>query len=487
VVARPISRRDLLPVALITAAAAIVRFATLDLQSFDHDEAVTAARVIHPGLLDTVSAVAHGERSPPLYYVLAWGWAKLFGTGEAGLRSLSALIGTLAVPVAYLAGRELSSGRRVALLCAAFVAVNPYLVWYSQEARAYALMVLFVALSLVFFARCLNRPSPASLAWWAASAALAIGSHYFAAFVVGPQAVLLLAWSRRRRPAILAVGAVVALGLALIPLAAAQEGTGRRNGFERIPLASRVGESGLNFVASEEPAPFAGVAEIDAVQVVAAAGGALLLAASLAMLATAGSAPERRAALSMGLVAAAAIAVPVVLAVLGEDFVNPRNLIGALVPLLLLTAIGFGCRGAGRRGAVGGACACALFVGVLIAVNAGTQMQRPEWREAARALGPVGAGRVFVVPHNGDDPLAYYLDAHVARHLGRRVSARRIEVLSTNYRVKPPPGGFTLAATERMAPFFILWRYEARRPQRLTLRELAGRRVLGERSSIVIG
>ena len=49
----------------IIALAAVVRFATLDGQSFDHDEAVTAARVLHPSLFDTLSAVVHGERSPP--------------------------------------------------------------------------------------------------------------------------------------------------------------------------------------------------------------------------------------------------------------------------------------------------------------------------------------------------------------------------------------------------------------------------------------
>ena len=58
----------------ITAVGAIVRFATLDAQSFDHDEAVTAMRVLHPSLFDTLSEVANGERSPPLYYILAWGW-----------------------------------------------------------------------------------------------------------------------------------------------------------------------------------------------------------------------------------------------------------------------------------------------------------------------------------------------------------------------------------------------------------------------------
>jgi N-acetylglucosamine-6-sulfatase len=77
----------------VTAVAAIVRFATLDAQSFDHDEAVTAARILHPSLFDTLSEVAHGERSPPLYYVLVWGWSRIFGTGELGLQSLSAILG----------------------------------------------------------------------------------------------------------------------------------------------------------------------------------------------------------------------------------------------------------------------------------------------------------------------------------------------------------------------------------------------------------
>src|SRR5438876_576650 len=80
-------------------------------------------------------------RTPPFYYMLAWGWAKLFGTGEVGLRSLSALAGTLTIPAAYAAGRALSS-RRAGLIAAALFAVNPLLVWYSQEARAYALLAL---------------------------------------------------------------------------------------------------------------------------------------------------------------------------------------------------------------------------------------------------------------------------------------------------------------------------------------------------------
>src|SRR5687767_8498085 len=98
-------RRDLIWLGAITLAGALARFATLDLQGFHHDEAVTAGRVIQPGLVDTLDWVVRSERSPPLYYVLAWPWAKLFGNGEVGLRSLSALIGTATIPAACFAAR----------------------------------------------------------------------------------------------------------------------------------------------------------------------------------------------------------------------------------------------------------------------------------------------------------------------------------------------------------------------------------------------
>ena len=88
-----------------------LRFATLDLQSYRYDEAVTVVRVLHPSFFDTLSAVPHSESTPPLYYMLAWLWSRPFGTGEVGLRSLSALAGTASIAVIYLAAVELGNAR----------------------------------------------------------------------------------------------------------------------------------------------------------------------------------------------------------------------------------------------------------------------------------------------------------------------------------------------------------------------------------------
>ena len=199
-----------------------VRFISLGVQSYHHDEVITAARVIPGEFEHMLRQVKGSESNPPLYYVFAWAWAKAFGTGEIGLRSLSALFGAATIPVAYLIGRELASNR-AGLIAAALLAVNPMLIWYSQEARSYAVLVFFGTLALLFFVRALRSWSGRDLALWALASALALCSHYFAVFAVAIEAVwLLIAMRSMWRLVLPAVGAVVAVGLALLPLISAQ-------------------------------------------------------------------------------------------------------------------------------------------------------------------------------------------------------------------------------------------------------------------------
>src|SRR5919198_6581915 len=106
----------------LTLAGAALRFATLDLQGFWYDEAVTVGLVRHDlwGMLDRIPG---SESTPPLYYVIAWLWTRAFGTGEVGIRSLSALLGVATILVAYLLGRRLVS-HRAGVAVAAPAALN---------------------------------------------------------------------------------------------------------------------------------------------------------------------------------------------------------------------------------------------------------------------------------------------------------------------------------------------------------------------------
>ena len=97
-------------------------------------------------------------------------------------------------------------------------------------------------MALLYFARSVRAPSRTSLTLWVVASALALFTHYFAAFLIAPQAVLLLLADRRRRRTIAAVAAIAALGLALIPFAVTQEGSGRRNGFTELSVAGQAGE-----------------------------------------------------------------------------------------------------------------------------------------------------------------------------------------------------------------------------------------------------
>src|SRR5207237_10226441 len=123
-------------VAALTGLGAALRFTRLGHQGYWFDDGNTVLLVhLSPGRM--LGLIPQSESTPPLYYCVAWVWARAFGFGEAGLRSLSALVGVATVPVAYSAAAKLAS-RRVGLVMAALTACNPFLIWYSQEARSYS-------------------------------------------------------------------------------------------------------------------------------------------------------------------------------------------------------------------------------------------------------------------------------------------------------------------------------------------------------------
>ena len=100
----------MLAVGAITLLAALLRFYRIGHQGFWFDEGNTALLVhFSPGKM--LGLIPQTESTPPLYYCVAWVWARLFGYGETGLRSLSAVCGVLVVPVAYGAGSKLISRR----------------------------------------------------------------------------------------------------------------------------------------------------------------------------------------------------------------------------------------------------------------------------------------------------------------------------------------------------------------------------------------
>jgi mannosyltransferase len=408
-------------VAGLTALAAALRFATLGVQSYHHDEIVTASRVLRAGFGHAMEAVGFSESAPPLYYALAWLWTQLTGTGEVGLRSLSALAGVATVPVAFLLGAELR-GRRAGIAAAALVAVNPMLVWYSQEARGYALLSLLTAVAALYFVRALNRPhgdvpspggpyghsidgtSRRDLTLWGVASALALATHYFAVFPVALEALWLL--RRRGRAALTGLAIVAATGLLLAPLAIHQMSLGHAEWIGDRSLGHRVWEAGVTFAVGET-----GDVIARPERVMPAVVPLLAMIAALALVAFRAGRDERRAAGRMLALAAVTVAAPLALALLapGKDYVLARNLLPALVPLLVAVAVGATLRRARRAGLAAAAVLVVYSLGFSILAAASPSLQRPDWRAVAARLGEPSAPRATIAWTLGEASLRYYL------------------------------------------------------------------------------
>jgi mannosyltransferase len=410
-------------VAALTALGLAVRFAGLDVQSYHHDEAITALRVLPGSFGDMLHSVRVSESNPPLYYVLSWAWAKAFGTGEVGLRSLTALFGAATVPVGYLIGRQLSDWR-AGLTLAALIALNPMLIWYSQEARSYALLVFFGAVALYFFVRALDSGRGRDLGFWALASTLALCSHYFAVFAIAIEAAVLLVALRARWRAVLpALGAVAAAGLALLPLANSQVNPTHIGWIENSPLGERFWETGVSFLVGETghviaEAPRDHYALIPLVLAVAA----------LSLVVLRGSPRERRGAalgllIGLGVVAATAVA-----ALAGKDYVVERNLLPALIPLLAVAAIGFAA--ARRLGLLLAVALCAYWLAFAVHVTQTPNLQRPDFRTTTEALGqPQNGRRAIVTWKLAADPVRYYLPGKSVRMYGGEERISEIAVL----------------------------------------------------------
>ena len=82
------------------------------------------------------------ETSPPLYFMLAWATKGLLGNPVESIRLLSLITGTAAIPLTFLLGLW-TVGRRAALVGATCVALSPYMIFYSTEARPFMLVLFF--------------------------------------------------------------------------------------------------------------------------------------------------------------------------------------------------------------------------------------------------------------------------------------------------------------------------------------------------------
>jgi Dolichyl-phosphate-mannose-protein mannosyltransferase len=407
-------------VLVLTVLAAALRFGTLNVQSVWLDESATIVLVRH-SLGGMFSHLSSSESTPPLYYTLVWLWTKVFSTGVIGFRSFSALIGTLTIPVMYLAGRQCSP--RVGLWAALLTTVNPAMYYYSQETRAYVLLILFSAAALLFWLRVLETGERRDLGWWAAMSVVSLLTHYFAIFLILPEAVVLIRRLGIRRLR-LPVGAIILTGAALLPLAISQRQSGQSKWIEESSFLSRAAEAPKQFLVG-----LYGPQEI----LTAALAGVLVLGA-VALIVYHGHERERRFALRVAIVAAAGMLVPLVLAFTHIfDIFDGRNVIAAWVPCALVVAAGLGATDAQRAGIAVGAGICLMSVLVILGIDTQPAYQRDDWRGVAHGLHAPSSGSIVVTEANSLLPLSIYVPT-LRKTDAKSVAAQEIEFVALRVR-----------------------------------------------------
>jgi hypothetical protein len=144
---------------------------------------------------------------PPLYYLMLRSWGLVFGFGVVTMRMPSVIFGLITVLV--VAKMKQKSGW--------LMAVNPVLIYYSQEARMYSLVVMCLTFSFFYFEKIIKKNNRKDLFFYNLFSGLAILSFYGSIFFLGAIGIFWL-WKKKYKLAVVTnIGLLTGL-LILIPL-----------------------------------------------------------------------------------------------------------------------------------------------------------------------------------------------------------------------------------------------------------------------------
>lgn len=379
--------------ATVAYAAAVLGFG-LVFRPLHNDEGVTLQVASQPSVRDVLDVAVNERHGPPLHYLLVH--ASLVWHDDAlGLRLPSALLGIIAVAVAYGFGRELL-GRAGGVVVCLVTATSPVVVHLAQFARGYTAMLAAAFLSLWMLLLLVRTRQARWVAPFAVSALLLAAAHPFGLFALFSEVLILavlglgpMVRGPRDRRAMAAIGAAIVCGLAAFGLlwtvySQLREKYGVGNGGAVVDATSSAFWSRLGNAWSGSARPVAAIA-LAAVALV-----------GLAMLAR----ENRRAATVVGIWIIQPVASLMLLTATSSDFAPERHLLFLLpgVAVALAAFFLFLARRAGRYGLpAAGAILAALLIPAVIADVDTIGGFTPDLHDASRYLaGHFAAGDVLL-------------------------------------------------------------------------------------------
>ncbi|MGB7049988.1 MAG: glycosyltransferase family 39 protein [Acidimicrobiales bacterium] len=194
------------------------------------DEAISVSEARMP-YLAMIHRLATSDVHPPLYFSILWLSGRLIGFGDFAVRVPSIIFGVLLIPLVYLLGKE-AYDRKTGAVAAVIVSVAPYVLWYSQEARMYELLMVFGVICLWAQLRILHHGGWYPWVLYTLASIAMVCTQYFGIWQLLTQqlifiGVIVFRWRRDQKPGALLrpwlCSAAVVL-TALIPLGLMMKG-----------------------------------------------------------------------------------------------------------------------------------------------------------------------------------------------------------------------------------------------------------------------
>ncbi len=133
-----------------------LRLYHIDFLDIWRDEAASINAASQPAQM--IVDISINDTNPPLHLLLLNLWMKVFGKSAISVRMLSLTFGMLTIYFTYLLSTLVFSNTTYRLLTALFASLNPLLIVYSQEARAYSMLATFAAAAIYFACRMNSNP-----------------------------------------------------------------------------------------------------------------------------------------------------------------------------------------------------------------------------------------------------------------------------------------------------------------------------------------
>ena len=196
---------------------AFLRFYRLGCQSIWGDEALTLQKyAIGGNLTQFLENAWKNSFHPPLYFLIINYWQRL-GDSEFMIRLPSAIFGIASIPLIYLLVKRLF-GEKYAGVAAMLLAISPFNVWYSQEARMYSLMLLLALGSMFAFLKVWETRRARDLAVYGIVSLLGLFTHMSFILVILSQGIFTLGAIRHdRRKSLTYIAVQMLLLLVFLP------------------------------------------------------------------------------------------------------------------------------------------------------------------------------------------------------------------------------------------------------------------------------